>query len=297
MIGPLFAPLLAAGLAWGTRLEVATYNTWGLPPPLARSSRGSRLPRIASWIDEHSFDLVGLSEVWGGSRALLPLSGLLAASRQRGDTGLAVRTRLPAGTPHTLHYRDARGFDRLKKKGALIVPVSLPEGALTMVVTHLQASAGSAAAEVRSWQVAELLAALDGVTDPVVLTGDFNFYAAQAADRASVAAIQGAGFLDTLDGSDAPTHQLEAERFDRIYVRDGRGGRRLRVVVEESAVLDGVVAAWSDHLPVRARLRVLTPEDAPPTETTASPDRVRRTPDNDTLRWRPKESSTRHARR
>ena len=275
----MFLGLLSVGLAWG--LEVASYNTWGLPPPLTRASRKSRLPGIARWLEERSFDLVGLSEVWGSAARLMSGPGLLAASQQRGDTGLAVQSRLPVGRARTLHFRDASGFDRFKQKGAMIVPVAAMEGQLTMVVTHLQAS--PRAAGVRATQLAELLVALENESGPVVLVGDFNFYAAEKEDQESGAALRGAGFVDSLEGSESPTHLREAERFDRIYVRNGREAGRLKLVVEESSVLGlgrldperrraaterveqdhavgELLGRLSDHLPVRARIRLETGE-------------------------------------
>ena len=39
-------------------LSVLTYNVWGLPSPLATDRRG-RLSRIASWLDERSYDIAG----------------------------------------------------------------------------------------------------------------------------------------------------------------------------------------------------------------------------------------------
>jgi len=129
-------------------------------------------------------------------------------------------------------------------------------GALTVGVTHLQAGRGHDAT--RGRQVAEMVERLADVQGPVVLMGDFNLYADSEHDRASEAALERAGFVDTATEA-APTYvarnpytssRSAGQRFDRILVRGGAG---IELDPVRGEILPRVL---SDHQPVLATLRI-----------------------------------------
>ena len=79
-------------------LSVATLNAWGLPFPIARK-RGERMSRIARFVSEREFHVVGLQEVWRGARRLLDVDHVRYPSvdadsgrRTRGSGGSSWRS-------------------------------------------------------------------------------------------------------------------------------------------------------------------------------------------------------------
>ena len=241
-------------------IDVATFNTWGLPFPIAWRPRERRFPGIRRWLGDGGLDIVGLQEVWTGARHLLDLRGV-TVHEQHGDSGLALYT------PHTVtrraelvRFTSARGVDRLKAKGVLVAGVDVPDvGEVTVLVTHLQAGVGARNAAVRSAQIDQLLGLLDADDGPAIVMGDFNLYGADAIDTESEAKLIAAGLVDAAIGADAGhTHQYEAERFDRVFVRGGTES----TMEAATAIVDRSASSLSDHLPVLARLRLLKRVDA-----------------------------------
>lgn len=231
----------------GLDLSVVTVNAWGLPSPIARDRPG-RMPRIASWLDEQGFDVAGLQEVWRGAVRLFPIR--LALVDDRADSGLALRT------PHaidglTLHtFRSERGIDAWKAKGVLLADVLKDDQPVTVAVTHLQSGGGPRNAAVRAAQVDEILSAVERSEQPVVLLGDFNFYADEATDRRTRERLDALGFLDAAEAAGATegTYGARRDRFDRVFVRAGC------VDPTDAEVMSGV--ALSDHHPVRVQMLV-----------------------------------------
>lgn len=225
-------------------LDVMTLNVWGLPWPFAQR-RAERFAKIERHLSGDRFHLVGLQEVWLGAKLKLPTLRLPGG---RGS-GLALAGSLaPHAEPEVHPFDHASGSDRLAAKGLLVGRI----GALTVAVTHLQAHAGAGA--VRRRQVGQLLERLRPVAGPLLLMGDFNFHGAE--DDASEAALADAGLRDAATGREAPTFWprnpfttlANAERFDRIYLRDGADHRWS---VRGHRVLPRL---WSDHQPVHAEL-------------------------------------------
>lgn len=232
-------------------IALATFNTWGLPSPIATDRRG-RLPRIATWLDAGGFDVVGLQEVWHEAVSLLPARGLFAPDHG-GDSGLALVTRHEVREA-TLHaYEAERGLDAWKAKGVLVAELDMDGQPLTVAVTHLQSGGGGRNASVRAAQVDELLAALPDDDAPVVLLGDFNLYEGASTDVQTEARLEQAGFVDAAAeaGATGGTYPGRSDRFDRIYVRDGANRslttRSARVVADRDWAL-------SDHRAVEARI-------------------------------------------
>ncbi len=231
-------------------LDVLTYNTWGLPEPVARD-RAGRMPRIAAMVREEPADLVGLQEVWRGSLSLLDLD--LLRSDERGDNGLALVTPHPVSEQRVVAFDAETGTDRLKAKGALASTVRLPElGETRVVVTHLQAGPGERAARVRERQVETVLALVEGEERPVILMGDFNLHHGSEDDARVERRLSTLGFADVAEqqGDPRPTYIGKDERFDRILVR--AGPRRCLTPLS----VDVPQIDLSDHLPVRATLGV-----------------------------------------
>ena len=242
-------------------LEVLTLNLWGLPWPAARERR-ARKQRFAEHLEQRAYDLVGIQELWWPWRRSLRVGSLVLPPTRR-DSGLALAGRLPVREVRAEHFRAGRGVDRLKRKGFLRARAQAPTGeALAVCVVHLQAARRHAAARAR--QVDELLERLSGEREPIVLMGDFNFHDGCPEDGRSAASLRSAGFADAalaLARAEPTWHapsnpyvpRREAQRFDRVYLRDG-GGLRLRPLAAE--VLRMAPRPVSDHHPLRVRVRV-----------------------------------------
>ncbi len=229
-------------------LSVVTFNTWGLPSPVARDRRG-RLPRIASWLEQRGYDIAGLQEVWRGAVSLLPLPSI--RREYGGDSGLALVTPHPVSNAVQHTFQAERGFDRFKSKGLMTTEVWVDEREpLVVGVTHLQAGGAVRNARVRADQVEEILGQVGGEDRPVLLMGDFNLYEGSDVDAATRDRLEAAGFVDVaaVAGATQGTYPGGTHRFDRIYVRDGKE----RCLVPSAAkVLDGDL---SDHHAVEAAL-------------------------------------------
>ncbi len=246
-----FGPAEAADCApVGASLDVVTYNTWGLPEPVARD-RAARFPQIASMVREDRADLTGLQEVWRGSLRLLDLD--LLRSDEAGDNGLALVTPHPVTDSRVIAFEAASGVDRMKAKGALASTVRLPElGETRVVVTHMQAGPGERAASVRARQVEALFQLTEDEDQPAILMGDFNLHADSPTDQAIARELAERGWLDLaeLRGDPQSTFIGKEERFDRILVRAGPGRCLTPLLVEVPQI------RLSDHLPVRAIIGV-----------------------------------------
>ncbi len=231
-------------------LSVATLNAWGLPAPVAADRRG-RMPRIASWVQQRGYDVVGLQELWRGALRLLSLPNLTTAT-QSSDSGLALFTphRVVATKTHT--FRDEVGFDSWKAKGLLTAEVDVEDGGepLIVAVTHLQAGGSKRAAATRARQVDEIASVLRDEDRAVVLMGDFNLYDQREADDESRQRLEELGFVDAAvaGGATGGTYPGMPDRFDRIYVRNG-ADRCLRT--RSASIVDPDL---SDHVAVEVEL-------------------------------------------
>ncbi|MCB9681433.1 MAG: endonuclease/exonuclease/phosphatase family protein [Alphaproteobacteria bacterium] len=289
-LAPLRAALHAAGRSWwvalglvsagvgvvppsavacddGVHLDVITLNAWGLPPPLA-PHRHARMAAIARWIDHADPDVVAMQEVWDGAVADLPLA--VHRSGRDGDDGLAFAGRLSGDAVDVLHFAHARGFDAFKRKGALRTQVRLGETEVWLVVTHLQAGRGAANALVREAQLDELLAWMAPLQGPVILLGDLNIDRDHGEDAPAFARLAGAHLDDVAEGLGVldATYPGDGRRYDRILLRRGTGRHLVAEAVQvvhfdaEDGGDGAPDLAFSDHRPVRARLRLV--DDARP---------------------------------
>ena len=241
-------------------LDLLTVNLWGLPWPVARH-RGGRGRRFLEHLRDRSYDLVGIQELWWPWRRSAKRAPMHVPKSRR-DSGLALAGRLHLGETRVEHFRDHGGVDSLKRKGVLRARAQSPAGAeLSVAVVHLQAGRRNGA--LRSRQLEQLLAALESECRPVVLMGDFNFYAGVAEDQQSAHRLGSAGFADaalalgrceaTFVASNPYVPRWHRpERFDRVYLRDA-GGVALRPLETEVVRTERPL---SDHHPLRARVRV-----------------------------------------
>lgn len=248
VLTPAHATCGEAGSDERVDLSVLTYNVWGLPSPIASDRRG-RLPRIASWLDERSYDIAGLQEIWRSAVRLLPLPSVRDA--RRGDSGLALVTPHPVQDSAQHTFSAERGFDRFKAKGMLSASIEVDGTPVEVGVTHLQAGGGARNAQVRAAQVEELLSWTD-TDQPVVLMGDFNLYEGEAIDDQTRQRLEDSGFVDVAAtaGATRGTYPGRSDRFDRIYVRSGS---RHCLTSQAAEVLQ---LELSDHRPVEATVEL-----------------------------------------
>lgn len=236
-------------------LEIATVNAWGLPAPLA-PDRSGRMRRMAAWIERSGIDLVAFQEVWSGAVEHVPMD--LVRSGADGDDGLALSGRRTLSEVDTLHFHRARGFDALKRKGALRGRTVIGDVPVWVVVTHLQSGYGAANARVREAQIDELLVWIAPLEGPVILLGDLNVDRCAPEDVGVFTRLEAAELVDVAEQLEVlePTYPGDGRRYDRILVR---GGDEWQVVAEQAEVVcfeDDPDESFSDHRPVRARLRV-----------------------------------------
>jgi|GEM_PF-1120083 len=263
--------------AASTEMSLFTLNTWGFRWPLARH-RKRRFARIARHLADHTYDLVALQELWDAAPPVLGQTGLVWARQatntrlSRGhrfnDSGLGVKlspTLAPGArlvSSLITSFREHRGWDRVKTKGAFAVdvPIERDDERVTVITTHLQA--GRRHGRVRRGQIEHILEAAAETRGPVVLTGDFNFFASSHEDRASHQVLAQAGFVDAGESLDRPEPTyLTAnpyadkgdgdQRFDRVYLRDGE---RHRLSAKDVRVIVDHAEPMSDHQAVAANV-------------------------------------------
>ncbi len=233
-------------------MRVATFNIWGLPPPLSWPPRRRRYPRVRGFLAQGAFDVVGLQELWRPHPRSFPVSAWSAHLVVPGDddanSGLALALRGPAlEVVHRPYDAGARFFEAVwTRKGFL--HARLPD--VDVFTTHLQAYDTMKDAAVRARQVDLLLEAVDAVSRPTVVMGDFNLHGQNREDRATVKRIEGAGLVDAVLPFDpSPTWSVlgRSQRYDRIYVK---GLEPVSAHVDRTRL--------SDHHPVVAELRPAT---------------------------------------
>ena len=202
-------------------LVVSSWNTWGLPAPMSKD-RKARFERIDKDLEAPDADLVALQEVWGGAKPLLPRVHLIAREE---DSGLAFVS--PKRTLRDISFHPfvvSGRFEGWKTKGVLAAVSELADGTDLMVVnTHFQAGRSERWARNRASDTDVLLAAVESWAGPVLVAGDFNFYAESPIDAENAERLWDAGFADVAEtlGAVAVTYPRERERFDRIYLRSG----------------------------------------------------------------------------
>lgn len=275
------------------RARIATLNVWGMPWPMARDTP-ERMRAIGAALPALEADAVAFQEVWtAAARDVLVASAQRAGLSETwhneatfGGSGLLVVSRLPLarvrfepyllrGLPHRFWHGDYWGG-----KGFAEVELAGPEGAFTLVTTHLHAQYTPDGSDEyfshRMGQVVQLAARLREIDEPLVAAGDFNLREDRPEYRVLVGLAHlrdAAAALDrrqptSLAGSPYRTagHAPE-ERIDYAFSRDGtaRGARPLAVrrVFDEPIRLGARSAAYSDHAGVLAEFEIAGAAGAP----------------------------------
>jgi endonuclease/exonuclease/phosphatase family metal-dependent hydrolase len=280
------------------RVRVATLNAWALPPPVGEDV-GLRMRAIGEKVRELDVDLMAFQEVWTASaRGLLVEAGRRAGlgsswhpSVWVGGGGLLVLSRLPIERA-VFEPFDLRGHaERMELgeywsgKGFVALRIDLAGSRLLLVDTHLHARYNHDAPHGyrphRTAQLAQLVTALAGDPDPLILAGDLNF---EEGDP-EYAVLRGlAGVRDVAAELDRreptvlerspyrPDRQLPSRRIDFVFVRDGaRLGlqpRAVRRVFDEGVEIAGRPRTYSDHAGILAEIEL----GAPSAPVRAAPD-------------------------
>jgi endonuclease/exonuclease/phosphatase family metal-dependent hydrolase len=276
------------------RVRVATLNAWALPPPVGEDV-GLRMRAIGEKIRELHVDLMAFQEVWTASaRGLLVEAGRRAGlgsswhpSAWVGGGGLLVLSRLPIERA-VFEPFDLRGHaERMELgeywsgKGFVALRIDLAGSRLLLVDTHLHARYNHDAPHGyrphRTAQLAQLLAALAGDPDPLILAGDLNF---EEGDP-EYAVLRGlAGVRDVAAELDRreptvlerspyrPDRRLPSRRIDFVFVRDGAGlglrPRAVRRAFDEGVEIAGRPRTYSDHAGLLAEIELGAPSAPAP---------------------------------
>jgi sphingomyelin phosphodiesterase 2 len=268
------------------QLRVLTLNVWGLPWGLARD-RTARMRAIGERLPDLDADVIAFQEVWApAAREQLIDAGHAAGyeaiwhrEQALGGSGLLVLSRHPIArasfTPFTLRGLPQRLLhaDFYGGKGFAVLTLSMPDGPVHVVATHLHAGyvpegASDEYQSLRVAQAVEIAAAIRRIDGPLVALGDWNFGESDP-EYAVLAGLtgmtEGAAALDvrapTLLG-DHPYRPLgsASERIDMVFARPGEH-RRVRFdsierVLAEPIKIGGRRGAYSDHTGLLAVLRV-----------------------------------------
>ena len=211
------------------------------------------LPRVASAILGERPDLVALQEVDRGVERTKRADQIAELARltrmeyafahnlnyQGGQYGVAVLSRYPIFAVDHRRYRNLREAER---RGLLRVEVEAGGRRLSFVTTHLDYRDDGN----RLFETRQLVTALEGAGDPVVVAGDFNDEPRGSSYKLMLEHFSDAWAQANADGAGL-TYPADkpAKRIDYIFTR----GENLRV---RRAWVPRTLA--SDHLPVVADL-------------------------------------------
>ena len=234
------------------RLRVMTYNIHvgiGMDKKLD-------LPRIAAVINEQKPDLIGLQEVDRGvtrTQRIDEISELAKLTKmnydfafnlryQGGAYGVAILSRFPIRAMehrlyHNLREAERRGFIR----GEVLVD-GVP---LNFVTTHLDYQFDDG----RLFETEQLLSALEDVSGPLIVVGDFNDVPSGSAYKLMRGSFNDAWteIKQNDEGFSYPADK-PAKRIDYIFSRSSDGIRARRAWIVNTLA--------SDHVPVVAELEI-----------------------------------------
>jgi sphingomyelin phosphodiesterase 2 len=269
------------------QLRVLTLNAWALPEPLSTDLTG-RMRRIGEALPRLGADVVALQEIWThGVRRQLAAAGRRAGyphiwhnRAAFGGSGLMLLSRLPlsraqfrrfalGGLPQRIQHGDYYGG-----KGFAQVELATPEGALCLLITHLQARYGERSAPdeylgQRAAQAVEIAAAVSRRPEPTLALGDFNFQEGHPEYRVLLG-LTGlrdvAAELDHRQDTSQPSHASPdpkgpaAERIDLVLARDGAAvavaPASIRRVLDEGFGDPERPRLYSDHCGLLADIEI-----------------------------------------
>ena len=214
------------------------------------------LERIADVIMKEKPDLVGLQEVDRGVRRTEgkdEIAELAKLTRmdyafahnldyQGGQYGVAILSRTLIQKVDHQKYENLRESER---RGMLRVQIDLGGKPIDFVTTHLDYQF----ADGRLFETEQLLKFLAGVTNPLIVVGDFNDEPSGTSYRLMTQNFDDAWITGRSKkiGFSYPADQ-PSKRIDYIFLRKGDGWRVKKAWVVESLA--------SDHLPVVADLEL-----------------------------------------
>lgn len=214
------------------------------------------LPRIAAVINEQKPDLIGLQEVDRGvtrTQRIDEISELAKLTKmnydfafnlryQGGAYGVAILSRFPIRAMehrlyHNLREAERRGFIR----GEVLVD-GVP---LNFVTTHLDYQFDDG----RLFETEQLLSALEDVSGPLIVVGDFNDVPSGSAYKLMRGSFNDAWteIKQNDEGFSYPADK-PAKRIDYIFSRSSDGIRARRAWIVNTLA--------SDHVPVVAELEI-----------------------------------------
>jgi endonuclease/exonuclease/phosphatase family metal-dependent hydrolase len=261
------------------RLNVVTFNVWGLPKWL-NGAPSKRFPQIARQLEQIGSDVVLLQEVWT-HRSFSKLSEgpndsvrawWTASARHRetflGQNGLLTLSRYPIIGAEVRHFGTARLPDSLMHKGALKVTVLAHGQKFNIWNVHLQ---DGTTGKARERQISELIgwvtSAHDGQVADIV-GGDFNatpesrdFGRLVSGIGPDVHQFAGDNPLLTWDGLKLAPRAAQA--LDHIFIKLRQSDYEIAAKQERLFAATRPQDRLSDHMAIEASLKFQNVFDVP----------------------------------
>jgi endonuclease/exonuclease/phosphatase family metal-dependent hydrolase len=206
----LLVPLLAfQPVEQSAPLKVLTWNVFLRPHSLFKDGQRKRAEAIAEVLLQENYDVIALQEVFDKTRRMTLIDRLgdqyphFAGPSDRGllkiNDGLMIFSKYPIVDEEIMRYSRAAGADRMARKGALLVELTVNGKAVQVVNTHAQSMSDRKCQRIRNSQYQELqedlLARHSRTGVPQIILGDMN---TDRADSASYAEMLNT--FDALDG-------------------------------------------------------------------------------------------------
>jgi endonuclease/exonuclease/phosphatase family metal-dependent hydrolase len=166
--------------AAGVKLDLLTYNVWGLPGLLGKNQE-TRMRQIGPAVRGHS--IVALQEAFTGHADKIATLGGYANSVKGSNGGpFKIKSGLTTLTNHQVletdfaPFKKATDADRWAAKGVLFTRVQVPGvGPVDLYNTHYQANDGQEAYRQHDNEVLGALMRRHEAGNPTFVMGDFNY--------------------------------------------------------------------------------------------------------------------------
>lgn len=246
------------------RLEVVTYNIWGLPSWMTGAGSG-RYALIERELERLDPDIILLQEAWTAkARKSAPSNGRWAIACAAGQRtffqqcGLMTLSKFPIIGGKFYPFSRAAFPDRCVNKGALKVTVQLQPGlVLNIWNVHLQ---DGGPPEIRESQIRELVSWVRGAEDQQiadVVGGDFNCtpssHPAQELESSLGPSVLQLGKVEPFVTWDGLSSKPGAgQTLDYIFVHRRAGVQRLQAAPRVAFTAAQKRQRLSDHLAVES---------------------------------------------
>ncbi|MBQ4845328.1 sphingomyelin phosphodiesterase [Pseudoalteromonas sp. MMG005] len=171
---------------YSNELNVLTYNTWALLPPLASKNTGDRLDTIAQYMD--NYDVVVFQEVFDPILTAKFRANVAKTYPYMTEIpwkvgkiltgGSFIASRWPIETQDAVVYNACRADGCLAGKGMNYAKIRKGSNAFHIFGTHTHAYTSEQDVTVRFEQLAQLKRFIDSkhipYEEPVIMAGDFN---------------------------------------------------------------------------------------------------------------------------